>query len=66
MNLAKLIEDPKTWRRFHATATAVWFLAVIPTVMWWSESVLWVGLMSCWANAAAHFSGYQGARAEDA
>lgn len=65
MNLHQLAADPKTWRRVHATLTVMWFLAVIPTVLWWSESVLWVGLISCYANAAAHFGAYQGARAED-
>jgi len=34
-------------------------------VLWWAESILWVGLMSCWANAAGHFAAYQGARGEE-
>lgn len=53
------------WRRVHALLTVAWFLAIIPTVLWWRESVLWVALISCYANAAAHFSAYQGSRAED-
>jgi hypothetical protein len=57
--------NPKTWRRFHSTATGVWFLAIIPTVLWWPDSVLWVGLISCYANAVGHFSAWQGSRAED-
>jgi hypothetical protein len=57
--------SPELWRRLHATLTGVWFLAIIPTVLWWHDSVLWVALMSAWANAAAHFSAYQGARSED-
>lgn len=65
MNLKRLWSDPATWRRVHATATIVWFLAVVPTLVWWSESVLWVALMSCWANAASHFSAWQGSRAEE-
>lgn len=65
MDLRKLARDPKTWRRVHATLTIAWFAAVIPTLLVWSESVLWVALMSCWANAAAHFSAWQGARAEE-
>lgn len=54
-----------TWRHIHATLTAVWFLLVIPTVIFWAESVLWVALISCYANAAAHFSAWQGTRAEE-
>jgi len=37
----------KTWRHIHATLTLVWFLLVIPTVILWADSVLWVALISC-------------------
>jgi hypothetical protein len=50
----------------HLCLTIVWFLAIVPTLIWWKESVLWVALMSCWANAAGHFSAWQAARAEEA
>jgi hypothetical protein len=63
--LPATLQDPKKLRHAHATFTIIWFLLVIPTVLLWSESVLWVGLMSCWANAAAHFSAWQGSRAEE-
>jgi hypothetical protein len=63
--MPKLLEDPKTWRRVHATFTVLWFIAIVPTLLWWRESVLWVALISCYANAAAHFSAWQGSRAED-
>jgi hypothetical protein len=53
-------------RRVHAVLTVVWLLLVIPTVVWWHSSILWVALMSVWANVASHFSGWQAARAEDA
>lgn len=39
-------------------------LLIIPTVLWWHDSVLWVGLISCYANAVGHFAAYQGTRAE--
>jgi hypothetical protein len=53
-------------RRFHATATLTWVLLALPTVFWWRDSILWVALMSVWANVAGHFAGWQGARAEQA
>ena len=52
------------WRRFHAGMTAVWFVLIVPTVAWWHDSILWLGLISCYANAVGHFSAYQGSRAE--
>lgn len=52
------------WCRFHAFMTGTWVALIIPTVLWWRESILWVAIMSVWANIAAHFSAYQGARSE--
>lgn len=49
---------------FHGVATCVWFALALPTVLFWKQSILWVALMSVWANVAAHFSAYQGARTE--
>lgn len=50
--------------RFHLVATLAWALLLIPTLLWWSQSILWVATMSLYANVAAHWSAYQGARAE--
>jgi hypothetical protein len=66
VKLPELLEKPEKLRHVHAVATVAWFVAVVPTVVWWKDSVLWVALMSCWANAAAHFSAWQGARSEEA
>lgn len=66
MGLPEFLQDTTKLRRFHAIATGMWFVAIVPTVIWWKDSVLWVALMSCWANAAAHFSAWQGARSEEA
>ena len=35
-----------------------WILAVIPTVLWWSQSILWVLLMSLWANIETAFGAH--------
>lgn len=52
-------------RRFHAGATVAWALLAVPSVLWWKDSILWVILLSVWANVASHFSAWQGARAEE-
>lgn len=49
---------------FHMFATAVWLVLTIPTLLWWRETILWVALMSVWANVASHFGAWQAARAE--
>jgi len=53
-------------RTFNLWATFAWLGLVLPTVLWWGQSVMWVALMSVWANVASHFSAWMGARAEDA
>jgi hypothetical protein len=45
--------------------TLVWALTLAPSLLWWKDSILWVILLSVWANIAAHFSAWQGSRAED-
>ena len=42
----------------------IWGLLVVPTVLWLHSSILWVGLMSVWANMATHFGAWQATRAE--
>lgn len=58
--------NPRTWVRVHTGLTLTWVALVAPTLLWWRNSVLWVALMSLWANIAAHWSAAQGARAENA
>jgi hypothetical protein len=55
-----------TLARVHLTLTVVWTITVIPTMLWWRDSILWVAFLSVWANVASHWTGYQAARAEQA
>ena len=57
--------DGAFWRRFHMVWTVIWILAIIPTMIWWRDSVFWVCLMSLWANIASHAAAYQAARVEE-
>lgn len=45
--------------------TCLWVSLMVPTVVWWKESILWVAVMSVWANVGSHWSAYQGVRAEE-
>lgn len=53
-------------RRFHLVMMLVWAVLAIPTVLVWKESVLWVAVMSLYANFVGHWSAYDAARAEAA
>lgn len=47
----------KKWRkRFHLFMVFFWTLMIIPTVIWWKESVLWIALLSLYANIETSFS----------
>lgn len=56
----KLVSSPT----FHIILASVWVLLLIPTMLWWSKSVLWVIVISLYANFVGHWSAYQAARAE--
>lgn len=52
-------------RWVHLALAATWALLIIPTVIWWKDSILWVAGCSLYANVIAHLAAYAGARAED-
>lgn len=54
----------KTIKTFHITMIALWILLIIPSILWWKDSILWVIFLSIYANIASHLAGYSGARAE--
>jgi hypothetical protein len=44
----------------------LWAALLVPTLLWWRDSILWVAAMSLYANFIGHWSAYQAARAEEA
>jgi hypothetical protein len=49
---------------FHIALTVFWIVAILPTIIWWKDSILWVAFMSLWANIASHIAAWQAVRAE--
>ncbi len=49
----------------HLALTVFWALLLIPTIIWWRDSILWISIMSVYAIVSTHWSGYQAARAEE-
>lgn len=45
------VETGMLW--FNLASTLIWALLIVPTLLWWRESILWIALMSVWANFAA-------------
>jgi hypothetical protein len=48
----------------HYALAGAWALLVIPTLLLWKNSILWVSFMSLYANFIGHLSAAQGAKAE--
>lgn len=53
-------------KRCHLVAAVMWVGLAIPSLIWWKDSVLWVILISIYANIVGHLSGYGAARADQA
>ena len=53
------------WLRDNRYRLAGWFwiVAAVPTLLWLKDSVLWVALMSLYANAVAAFGANEARRA---
>ena len=62
--LSAALAQPRTWTRIHGTFTVAWTLLMIPSLLWWQESVPWLVIMSCWANIAGSAASWQSARAD--
>ena len=53
-------------KRCHLVAAVMGVGLAIPSLIWWKDSVLWVILISIYANIVGHLSGYSAARADQA
>ncbi|HHO8435726.1 TPA: hypothetical protein ACRX0M_003510 [Klebsiella pneumoniae] len=53
-------------KRCHLVAAVMWVGLAIPSLIRWKDSVLWVILISIYANIVGHLSGYSAARADQA
>lgn len=52
-------------RQFHFWMIWVWTLLAIPSVLWWHSSILWVIIVSVYANVVGHWGAYQASRGEE-
>jgi len=50
--------------RLHFVLTVLWVLLLIPSVLWWKDSVPWLVIISVYANVSGHFAAYEAARQE--
>ena len=46
---------PALIKRCHLVAAVMWVILAIPSLIWWKNSVLWVILISIYANIVGHY-----------
>jgi hypothetical protein len=51
-------------RNRHLISAVVWTLLAIPTVLWWKDSIMWVAIMSLYANFEASMSAHEAKKAK--
>lgn len=61
---ARNLKSPEFQAHFHAYMTLFWLVMIVPAVLWWKESILFVIIISLWANVASHWASFQAAHAE--
>lgn len=44
----------------------MWVLLLVPTLLWWKDAVLWVAVMSIYANAKTAHGAWKAGRAKRA
>lgn len=64
MRLFELFGRPAFLKAFHGWATVVWAVLIPISVLYLSDSVPWIVMMSVWANFVGHFSSWQATRVE--
>lgn len=65
MKIFESLSRPQFLRAFHGWMTVIWGI-FIPVSVFTSlrESIMWIVLMSVWANFVGHFSSWQATRVE--
>jgi hypothetical protein len=53
------------WKRIQMGLTIAWAILLIPSVLWWKSSILWIIAMSCYANVAASGAAWMAARGDE-
>lgn len=59
------INDPRNHVKFNKIMLVAWMILLIPTLLWWQESIVWIVFMSWYANTVGHWSAYTSAKTEE-
>lgn len=54
----------QAWERRHMILAVTWVVLAIPALLWWKDSVLFVIILSLYANMEASLAAYNAQRKE--
>ena len=54
--------SPRQRVHVHRALKWAWVGLIVPTLLWWRESILWVAFMSLYANIASHYAAEEAAQ----
>ncbi len=60
----KAVKRAKMIVKVNLYLTVFWAALLIPSIIWWKESILWVIILSVYANVSGHYAAYIAARSE--
>jgi hypothetical protein len=60
----KYLNSTDFYLRYHSWAAWFWFAMIIPSVIWFRQNILWVILISLYANLSTEWGAWQSTRAE--
>ena len=63
-HLLRTLNRPRVIRTINLWLTVFWLILIAPTLIWWRNSILWVAVLSIWANVVSHYTAYLSARVE--
>ncbi len=52
------MNTPKAHVRINAVAIVIWGILAVPTILYWSESLIWIVAMSWYAIFISHITAY--------
>lgn len=56
--------NPEVHAKMHLILTIFWSIMIIPTLLWWTQSVPYLVALSIYAVIVSHFSSYEATRSE--
>lgn len=62
--MLKLFTDRKYTMKLHLALMVMWIILIVPTLLWWKESILWVLMISIYANIVGHWGAFQAVKSE--